>query len=142
MKEEDFRGWREVFYGSEEFKFWSDTSSVFGDKRLPKESPQKDWRIVLIFTPFSWSGSMEPNFFVGFLLPTRLAKTGLAKIWTVPRKVGDGMFAMLLGPGDCHFFVAGNDEKIGLSKIPTFVEREEFEKDERFSAIKLYCNQD
>jgi hypothetical protein len=124
--------WKKVYYGDEDFKFWSDTLTIFGDRRLEEEAPMEDWRIIVIFSPKSFSGSLAVKFFVGFLLPS-----GLAKIFTVPRKLADGMFAMRIGPGDCHFFVASNEDKFSLEEF-TLVEKDEFEQNEKFSQIPLY----
>jgi len=132
VKTKKIQKWRNVNYKGSEFKFWSSLQEAKGDKDLQEDTPMRKWRKIVLLEPSSKSGSRKVSFSIGFLLPS-----GLAKVSSASKKIGDGLFAIRLGPGDCSFFIASNTEEVFLQRIDC-IDKDEANRDSDLVNLVLY----
>ncbi len=105
-----YQRWRKVDYGKDrKLKFWSYKVKGEGDKALAKDSPLRGWKKIIVLMPI---GGPETTFSMGFS-----AISGDTKVSDVVRKIKKGPFGMRLGPEDCEFFIASNDNEVGLEFV-------------------------
>lgn len=114
--------WRKIKYGNTtEFEFWSEKVKGKGDESLLPGTPFESWRKIVILKPL---GKPESTFSMGFS-----SIFGKTEISDATRKVKDGPFGMRMGPEDCEFFVASDDDSIGLDFNVKYVDIAELESD-------------
>lgn len=105
-----YQRWRKVDYGKDrKLKFWSCKIKGKGDKDLAEGSPLRDWKKIIILEPV---GDPETTFSMGFS-----TVSGDTKVLSVDRKIKKGPFGMRLGPEDCEFFIASNNNEVGLEFV-------------------------
>lgn len=126
------RRWKKVKYGDDSFRFWSNEVDIEGDEDLSETAPMRSWKKVVLLEASSISGSSKITFSIGFLLPS-----GQAKISRAIKKIGDGLFAMMLGPGNCSFFIVSNQEDVFLQKIRC-MDKTQLHEDEAMKKVVLY----
>ena len=118
--------WKKISYPEVGFKTpariyrsWSPKVFAEGDESLDEESPQhiwQEWRVVhwtkvVVLNPTVQDEEKEDvEFTVGFT-----NKFGDTEIATgISRRVNEALFAMRMGPDDCHYFIVSKEEGVEL----------------------------
>lgn len=117
MRNKIFQKWTSVVYGETKgFTHWSNLVLGLGDENLKQGDGFLKWKKLVILIP---SGNSDVRFQVGFYGKG----TGICGISSTVRMVGDGPYAMRMGPEDCNFFVVSNDGPVEL-KIAGYVRKD------------------
>lgn len=107
MKVKRVQIWKKTGFGNRRrFRFWSNRVGAEKDDNLPPDASLPTWIKVAILVP---KGRAETVFHMGF------ADTfGNVKVSSAKRRIGDGPFAMRMGPEDCEFFIASKKAEVRL----------------------------